>query len=77
MILRGDNLHGRFKDLLKTNTRVDIATACTRARLRFTGRAEVYYEGRSPAKPFAANGETLLSRLSHYRGPPHLCSTGQ
>ena len=27
MILRGDNLHGRFKDLLKTNTRVDIATA--------------------------------------------------
>ena len=42
----------------------------TRARLRFTGRAEVYNEGRSPAKPFSANGETLLSRLSHYRGPP-------
>ena len=30
-----------------------------------------YNEGRSPAKPFSANGETLLSRLSHYRGPPH------
>ena len=29
------------------------------------GRAEVYNEGRSPAKPFSANGETLLSRLSH------------
>ncbi len=42
----------------------------TRARLRFTGRAEVYNEGRSPAKPFSANGETLLSRLFHYRGPP-------
>ena len=27
MILRGDTLQGRFKDLLKTNTRVDIATA--------------------------------------------------
>ena len=27
MILRGDNLHGRFKNLLETNTRVDIATA--------------------------------------------------
>ncbi len=42
----------------------------TRARLRFTGRAEVYNEGCSPAKPFSANGETLLSRLFHYRGPP-------
>ena len=27
MILRGDTLQGRFKDLLETNTRVDIATA--------------------------------------------------
>ena len=40
----------------------------TRARLRFTGRGEVYNEGRSPAKLFSANGETLLSGLSHYRG---------
>ena len=39
--------------------------------LACTGRAEVYNEGRSPAKPFSANGETLLSRLSSYsnRGP--------
>ena len=41
-----------------------------RARFRFTSRAEVYNEGHSPAKLFSANGETLLSRLSHFRGPP-------
>ena len=27
MILRGDHLQGRFKALLETNTRLDIATA--------------------------------------------------
>ena len=46
------------------------------AAIRFTGRAEVYNEGRSPAKPFSANGETVLSRLSHYRGPPQILSLG-
>ena len=43
-----------------------------RARLRFTSREIVYNDGRSPAQLFSANGETLLSRLSHFRGPLRL-----
>ncbi|MCY4586729.1 MAG: DUF4268 domain-containing protein, partial [Bryobacterales bacterium] len=42
----------------------------SRARLRFASRRRVYYEGRSPAHHFSANGENLLTGLSHFRGPP-------
>ena len=40
------------------------------ARLRFTGRRSAYNDGHAPAQLFPANRETLLSRLSHLRGPP-------
>ena len=70
---RSERLHAPTHRLDEFPTGYSLAgLRSRRARLRFTGRGEVYNEGRSPGKPFSANGETLLSGLSHYRGPPQL-----
>ena len=73
---RSERLHAPTHRLDEFPTGYSLAGCAPAEPVRFTGRGEVYNEGRSPAKPFSANGETLLSGLSHYRGPPQYQTPG-